>query len=115
LTEAVEEFLAEAGEFLHVERARNTVLLTVTETLRAKAATGNGAGTAGAGTAGAGTAADSVVPCFGWWRAAATGPVRGAFLHTPPFPVLLSAMPAEAVAELAAHRQNCAAAATRAR
>jgi GNAT superfamily N-acetyltransferase len=50
LTEAVEEFLAEAGEFLHVERARNTVLLTVTETLRAKAATGNGAGTAGAVT-----------------------------------------------------------------
>jgi hypothetical protein len=36
-TEAVAEFLAEAGEFLHAEPARNTVILSVTENLRLKA------------------------------------------------------------------------------
>jgi len=33
-TTAVEEFLAEAGEFLRAEPARNSVVLTVTENLR---------------------------------------------------------------------------------
>jgi len=82
---AVEEFLAAAGEFLRAERARNTVLLTVTEGLRATAASEYSA----------------VRPWFGWWPGRETGTVRGAFIHTPPHPVLLSAMPAEAVAELA--------------
>jgi len=64
-------------------------------------------------------------PLYGWWTpdlapaagtagqvgqagaagmAGAEGPdaVRGAFLHTPPFPVVLSGMPAQAAAELAA-------------
>jgi hypothetical protein len=37
-TTAVEEFLADAGEFLRAEPARNSVVLTVTEKLRVKAA-----------------------------------------------------------------------------
>ena len=37
-TEAVAEFLAEAGQFLRAEPARNTVILSVTEDLRLKAA-----------------------------------------------------------------------------
>jgi hypothetical protein len=37
-TMVVEEFLAEAGEFLRAEPARNSVVLTVTENLRVKAA-----------------------------------------------------------------------------
>jgi RimJ/RimL family protein N-acetyltransferase len=56
-------------------------------------------GTAGmAGTAGAARAARAA------GTAGAEGPdsVRGAFLQTPPFPVVLSGMPAQAAAELAA-------------
>jgi hypothetical protein len=79
----VGEFLAEAGSFLRAERARNTILLTVSETVRRNP---------GHYAAGA--------PLFGWWTS--EGAVRGAFLHTPPFPVLLSAVPPDAAADLAA-------------
>jgi GNAT superfamily N-acetyltransferase len=103
----VTEFLAAAGAFLRAERARNTVFLTVTETIRANLARTR------AGTAR--TAADPVrLPLFGWWTddsatpaggagpVGEPGPVQGAFLHTPPFPVLLTAVPPEAAADLAA-------------
>jgi hypothetical protein len=39
-TGAVDEFLAEAGEFLRAEPARNTVILSVTENLRIRAGRG---------------------------------------------------------------------------
>lgn len=84
MTETVDEFLAEAGEFLHAERARNTVILTVTETVRAAHGTGS-----------------VVAPLLGWWRAEAGDAVRGVFMHTPQFPVMLSAMPEDAVTALA--------------
>jgi GNAT superfamily N-acetyltransferase len=91
----VAEFLAAAGDFLRGERARNTVFLTVTETMRANP--GQYRGNPDAGPAG--------LPLFGWWsRGEGTGAkaaVRGAFLHTPPFPVLLSAVPAAAAVSLA--------------
>ncbi len=38
ITADAAEFLAEAGEFLHAEPARNTVVLTMAENLRVKAA-----------------------------------------------------------------------------
>jgi RimJ/RimL family protein N-acetyltransferase len=115
----VTEFLAEAGSFLRQERARNTILLTVAETARANRRhyNRNGAGEADAARS----------PLYGWWTpdpapapaaagtatapgtaagtataAPAAGSVRGAFLHTPPFPVLLSGLPPGAAAELAA-------------
>jgi GNAT superfamily N-acetyltransferase len=84
-------FLAQAGTFLRAERARNTVLLTVTETARAEPST----------YADPGEADPDKRPLFGWWTAE-DGAVAGAFLHTPPFPVLLSPMPLAAAAELAA-------------
>lgn len=83
LTEDVEEFLAAAEGFLRSQRAQNTVLLTASETLRIR-----GPGMFGAGT-----------PLFGWWGEA--GAVAGALLDTPPFPLLLSRMPEEALAPLA--------------
>ncbi len=98
----VAAFLAAAGDYLRRDRVRNTVLLTVAETMRLRPAlyrARQDANPAGR-------------PLFGWWtagRAAADAPaaaregaVGGAFLHTPPFPVLLSAVPAEAAADLAA-------------
>jgi predicted GNAT family acetyltransferase len=124
MTEAVDEFLVTAGEFLRAERARNTILLTVTETLRIRNAAGrdaadrNAAGrdaadqnAADRNAAGrdaadqnaadrdSGTSAPGVAPLFGWWWQG--GGVAGAFLHTPPFPVLLTVVPSEAAAALA--------------
>jgi hypothetical protein len=82
-------FLAAAGSFLRAERARNTVLLTVTETAIADPSYY------------AGETEPDKGPLFGWWTAG-DGAVGGAFLHTPPFPVLPTAMPLAAAAELAA-------------
>ncbi len=59
ITADVGEFLAEAGEFLRAEPARNSVVLTVTENLRITAATGSPAAVPGSGP-------DE--PLFGWWR-----------------------------------------------
>jgi predicted GNAT family acetyltransferase len=83
ITDAVDEFLAEAGKFLDAEPARNTVILSVTDTLKAMA---------GSGEARA---------LFGWWREG-SGPVSGAFMRTYAFPALLTSMSSEAAAELAA-------------
>jgi GNAT superfamily N-acetyltransferase len=96
-TREAAEFLEMAGSFLRAERARNTVLLTVAEAARANPGRYTGAA-AGAGN---GDRADAnSLPLFGWWTT--DGVIGGAFLHTPPFPVLLTAVPAAAAAELAA-------------
>lgn len=90
MTGDVAGFLAAAGEHLRRERARNTVLLTVTGQLLASPARYSRSPAEGAGQ-----------PLFGWWtdRGGAAG---GAFLHTPPFPLVLTAVPADAAADLAA-------------
>jgi hypothetical protein len=82
--------LAETGEFLHAARARNTVILTVTENLRlTEIASGGGA-------------PSHDKPLFGWWRTDGDGnQVHGAFLHTPDFPLVLTFMCQQAVAALA--------------
>ena len=59
-TGAVAEFLAEAGEFLRAEPARNTVILSVTENLRLSSQPGGDG------------------PLFGWWR---PGPSLAAGAH----------------------------------
>jgi GNAT superfamily N-acetyltransferase len=99
-TSDVARFLAVAGDFLRAERARHTVMLSVTESLRANPP-----------RHGAGAAADpDKSPLFGWWTDntdnGATSPVMGAFMHTPPFPLLVTAVPAEAAADLAAKTLN---------
>ena len=91
----VAEFLAAAGEYLSRERARNTVILTVSEQLRANRAMYSSP--AGASES-HGTA---IRPLFGWWADQA-GAAGGAFLHTPPHPLLLSAVPANVAEGLAA-------------
>ncbi len=86
----VDEFLAEAGEFVCAERVRNTVILTVAENLRIK------------GQLLTGGQPGQDEPLFGWWRPGADGnQVRGAFLHTRAFPVFLTFMSQRAAAELA--------------
>jgi GNAT superfamily N-acetyltransferase len=77
-------YLASAGEFLRSRPAEHSVLLTVSEAVRA---------------GGPGTFGDDP-PLFGWY-ARAGGPVTAACLHTPPYPVALTAMPGRAAAALA--------------
>jgi hypothetical protein len=77
-TTSVDVFLAEAGEFLRAEPARNTVILTFTEQLRRTAAGPGGA---------------DGPPLFGWWRPdSARTAILGAFMHTPGFPAFLTSM-----------------------
>ena len=90
----VAEFLALAGEYLARERARNTVILTVSEQLHMNPA--RYSRPAGAG----GHQAQPGRPLFGWWSDRA-GAVSGAFLHTPPHPLLLTAVPVDVAADLA--------------
>jgi len=85
LTDDVDAYLAAAGDFLRMDAARNTVQLSAAQTVQAQ------------GLATFGDAA----PLYGWW----TGPggaVGAAFLHTPPFPIVLTALPPGAAAALAA-------------
>src|SRR3984957_14380493 len=96
----VTEFLAAAGPYLRRERARNTVILSVTESMRVNAAASAGKSPASPASArAAGLAATR--PLLGWWTDPA-GAVAGAFMHTPPFPVVLTEVDPEAAAELAA-------------
>jgi GNAT superfamily N-acetyltransferase len=85
-TSDVAEFLAAAGEYLWRERARNTVILTVSEQLRVNQALYAGH--------------PSGEPLLGWQTDQA-GVVDGAFLHTPPHPLLLAAVASDVAADLA--------------
>jgi GNAT superfamily N-acetyltransferase len=82
-TDDLDDFLGTAGAHLRSEPVQNTVLLTVLETLR---------------EAGRYTFGDSP-PVFGWHQ---PGPflLDGAFLQTPPFPVLLTKLPEGSAASL---------------
>lgn len=90
----VAEFLEAAGPFLRAERARNTVLLTVSETARIHPEH----------YAADGGADPATLPLFGWLStgSGAGQAIGGAFLHTTPFPALLSGVSPEAAADLAA-------------
>src|SRR3954471_8351783 len=80
-----ERYLAAAGAFLRADPVANTVPLTVVEALLAQGA----------------EPGDPGAPVLGWWTDADGGAVTGAFLLNPPYPLLLSAMPAPAVDALA--------------
>jgi FR47-like protein len=84
LTEDLGEYLAAAGDFLRADPVEHTIELTAVEQLRA----------AGPGAFG------SPGPLFGWWRAG-DGPVTATVLLTPPYPLLVSPLPAGAVPLLA--------------
>jgi predicted GNAT family acetyltransferase len=84
-TDDVDAFLDAAGASLAARPAENTLLLTVTATLRAT-------GPDAYGTA---------PPVLGWWRGA-DGEVAGALVRTPPFVPILGTVPPEAVDALPA-------------
>jgi GNAT superfamily N-acetyltransferase len=84
LTEDLDSYLAAAGDFLRSAPDFNTVQLSVIAILRARG----------------GSAYGGSIPLFGWWRPPG-GQVEGAFLVTPPFPVLLTRVPEPAARSLA--------------
>jgi predicted GNAT family acetyltransferase len=82
ITDSVDEFHRVAGAFLRSRPVEHTVPLTLVDTLRKRDPHFYGAGD----------------PIFGWFRDE-SGDVAGAFLQTPPRPLMLTAAPA--VPELA--------------
>ncbi|HEY7272216.1 MAG TPA: GNAT family N-acetyltransferase [Actinoplanes sp.] len=88
LSGSVEEFADAAGEFLRSRPVEHTVPLTLVDSLRR-----DGPHVFGSGD-----------PLFGWYRTT-DGPVAGACLQTPPFPLLITAAPdLAALARLLADR-----------
>ena len=84
LSDSLAEYAASAGRLLRGSPARNTILLGAAETLRVR----------GSGAFG------GAAPLFGWW-AEPGGEVSAAFLHSPPYPPVLTSMPGQRAAELA--------------
>jgi predicted GNAT family acetyltransferase len=82
ITDDVEWYLADAGDFLRADPAENTVPLAAAESLRMK-----------------GSEAEGAPPMFGWWRSDA-GEVAATCMRTGTYPLVLSLMPDEAVEEL---------------
>ena len=77
ITGSVEEFQRTAGDFLRSRPVEHTVPLTLVDTLRERGPHFYG----------------PEDPIFGWWRRDGER-VAGAFLQTPPFPLLLTTAPA---------------------
>ena len=84
ITGDIATFDTAAGGFVRSRPVENTVLVTVLESLQARGLTAYG----------------NAPAILGFWSVA--GCTAGAFVHTPPFPMLLSTMPEQAVEELAA-------------
>ena len=83
LTESLDEFTAAADDWLRADPVRRTVPLTVLESLRQRGPSVYG----------------EDPPIFGWHERA-PGAVDGAFLRTPPFPLLVAGLPAESAGAL---------------
>src|SRR5512138_145406 len=79
-TTELDRFDAAAGPFLRTQPIENTVLLTTMDGLYRRG----------------GRAFGDEPPRYGWW-VRADGTVHGAFLHTPPYPLLLSQLPEAAI------------------
>ena len=85
LSDSLPDYSATAEGLVRANVVRNTILLNVAETLRARGPAAFGPDH----------------PLFGWWLPPGTGVVGAAFLHTPPYPVVLTSMAAQTAAELA--------------
>jgi hypothetical protein len=83
LTRNLDEFAAAAGDHLRAEPVLHTVPLTVLDSLRRRGESAFG----------------DDAPVFGWHESA-DGRLDGAFLQTPPFPVLVATLPAGSAADL---------------
>ena len=87
-TPDLEEFLTEAGGYLSSKAAENTLLLSAVQAARAGRP--------------ARSQADPIGPLYGWWQPPDGGGPRGAFVHDPALPLLISGRVPEMAATLAA-------------
>ena len=85
VTRRLDEFLAAAGDQLRADPVLHTVPLTVLESLRQR-----------------GQAAFGDDPPVYGWHASADGHIDGAFLQTPPYPILIAGLPAGSAPDLIA-------------
>jgi GNAT superfamily N-acetyltransferase len=83
LTGDLDDYLTIAGGFLRSRPVQNTIQLVALESLGVRGPSAFG----------------DVAPLFGWWQPAA-GPVTAALMHTPPYPVLLTRLPADSAEDL---------------
>jgi GNAT superfamily N-acetyltransferase len=90
LTESLDSYLGCAGEFLRSRPVQHTIQLSAVQSLRIRGATAFG----------------GAEPLFGWWRSA-EGAVTAALLHTPPYPLLLTPLPADSAQPLAGELAGC--------
>jgi predicted GNAT family acetyltransferase len=84
LSDSLPEYSATVDGLLSRRPAQHTIMLGAIETLQAAGVQAFGA----------------VAPLFGWWQGT-DREVSAAVLHTPPFPVALTSVPASVAAELA--------------
>jgi predicted GNAT family acetyltransferase len=84
LTGSLNDYLAIAGRFLRSDPVRNTIQLVALDSLQLHGPSAFG----------------GAAPLFGWWQPA-SGPVVAALMHTPPYPVLLTRLPANSAGDLA--------------
>jgi predicted GNAT family acetyltransferase len=84
LTESLDSYLSCAGDFLRSRPVQHTIQLTAAESLRIGGASAFG----------------ETAPLFGWWRSA-EGRVTAVLLHTPPYQLLLTRLPANSAQPLA--------------
>ncbi len=97
----LDQFAAAAGGYLRSRAAENTLLLSAAQAAR----DGQTAGRPGrVAHAGGGPAAEATGPgvLFGWWEPPDGGEPRGAFVHDPSAPLLISGKAPEMAAALAA-------------
>ena len=95
-TSDVDRFAAAAGGYLRSRAAENTLLLSAAQAARSEPA--------GLRTRGAGRQPAAAEPglLFGWWEPPDGGEPRGAFVHDPAVPLLISGRAPEMAAALAA-------------
>ncbi len=84
LTGNLDDYLAIAGGFLRSRPVHNTIQLVALDSLEVRGPSAFG----------------DIAPLFGWWQPAA-GQVIAALMHTPPYPVLLTRLPANSAGDLA--------------
>ncbi len=85
ISDSLPDYSAIADGLLRANAGQNTILLGAAETLRARGLAAFGPDR----------------PLFGWWQPPGSNQVSAAFLHTPPYPVVLTSVAAETAAELA--------------
>jgi GNAT superfamily N-acetyltransferase len=82
-TKDMSEFDAVAGDLVRIDPVRNTLLLTALDNLRVRGEHAFG----------------DDDPVFGWWEAPDSA-VTGVLVRTPPWPLIVSAVPPEAIESL---------------